>query len=89
MNLRWEWRSLASSSGFGASTRTSSWDIKRVIGGGDLVATHAHLDLEPGDVDNPGRALADFFRLENGKAVEHWDVIQDVPTSPANRNGMF
>jgi predicted SnoaL-like aldol condensation-catalyzing enzyme len=64
-------------------------DIKRVIGEGDLVATHAHLDLEPGNVDKPGHALADFFRLENGKVVEHWDVIQDVPTSAANDNGMF
>ncbi|MFC5910354.1 ester cyclase [Streptacidiphilus monticola] len=63
--------------------------IKRVIAEGDLVATHAHLDLEPGNPDNPGRALADFFRLENGKVVEHWDVIQDVPTHSANDNGMF
>ena len=45
-------------------------DIKRVIAEGDLVATHSHLILEPGE---PGRALADFFRLENGKVVEHWD----------------
>ncbi|WP_329061259.1 nuclear transport factor 2 family protein [Amycolatopsis sp. NBC_01480] len=47
------------------------------------------LDLEPGNPDNPGRALADFFRLEDGKVVEHWDVIQDVPKTAANGNGMF
>ncbi len=35
------------------------------------------------------RALADFFRLEDGKVVEHWDVIQDVPATSANDNGMF
>jgi predicted SnoaL-like aldol condensation-catalyzing enzyme len=64
-------------------------DIKRVIADGDLVATHAHLNLEPGDPDNRGRALADFFRLEDGKVVEHWDVIQDVPKTAANKNGMF
>ena len=63
--------------------------IKRVIAEGDLVATHAHLDLEPGNPDNPGRALADFFRLEDAKVVEHWDVIQEMPTTAANENGMF
>ena len=63
--------------------------IKRVIAEGDMVVTHSHLDLEPGKPDNPGRALADFFRLEDGKIVEHWDVIQDVPAESANDNGMF
>jgi predicted SnoaL-like aldol condensation-catalyzing enzyme len=61
-------------------------EVKRVIAEGDLVATHSHLILEPGQ---PGRALADFFRLENGKVVEHWDVIQEVPDKSANPNGMF
>ncbi len=61
-------------------------DIKRVIAEGDMVVTHSHLVLEPG---KPGRALADYFRLEDGKVVEHWDVIQDVPGSAANDNGMF
>ena len=64
-------------------------DIKRVIAEGDMVVTHSHLDLEPGNADNPGRALADFFRLEDGKVVEHWDVIQEVPNHAANPNGMF
>jgi predicted SnoaL-like aldol condensation-catalyzing enzyme len=63
--------------------------IKRVIAEGDLVATHAHLDLEPHDPDKRGRALADFFRLDDGKVVEHWDVIQDIPATSANDNGMF
>jgi predicted SnoaL-like aldol condensation-catalyzing enzyme len=64
-------------------------EIKRVIADGDLVATHAHLDLEPDNEENPGRALADFFRLEDGKVVEHWDVVQDVATESANDNGML
>jgi predicted SnoaL-like aldol condensation-catalyzing enzyme len=38
----------------------------------------------PGNADNPGRALADFFRLQDGKVVEHWDVIQDVPNHANN-----
>ena len=64
-------------------------DIKRVIAEGDMVVTHSHLDLEPDNPENPGRALADFFRLENGKVVEHWDVIQEIPATSANDNGMF
>jgi len=61
-------------------------EIKRVIAEGDLVVTHSHLILTPGE---PGRALADIFRLEDGKVVEHWDVIQDVPDHSANSNTMF
>jgi len=64
-------------------------DIKRVIAEGDMVVTHSHLDLEPGNADIPGRAQADFFRLEDGKVVEHWDVVQEVPKHAANPNGMF
>jgi hypothetical protein len=28
--------------------------------------------------EHTGRAVADCFRFENGKIVEHWDTIQDV-----------
>ena len=61
-------------------------DIKRVIAEGDLVVTHGNLVLRP---DEPGLALADIFRLRDGKVVEHWDVIQPVPEQSANANGMF
>jgi predicted SnoaL-like aldol condensation-catalyzing enzyme len=61
-------------------------DIKRVIAEGDIVVTHAHLILTPGE---PGQALADFFRVEDGKVVEHWDVVQEIPATSANSNSMF
>ena len=61
-------------------------EIKRVIAEGDIVVLHVHSVREPGQ---RGRAIVDMFRLENGKIVEHWDVIQDLPEKPANDNTMF
>jgi len=61
-------------------------EIKRVIAEGDLVVLHVHSTRGDG---TPGRAIVDIFRIENGKVVEHWDVIQDIPAQAANQNGMF
>jgi len=61
-------------------------DIKRVFADGDYVILHSHSVREP---NTPGRAVIDIFQLENGKIVEHWDVVQDVPEKAMNTNGMF
>lgn len=62
-------------------------DIVRVIAEGDLVITHSHLTSSPSD---RGRAAADIFRIDDdGKVVEHWDVLQEIPETSANGNGMF
>ncbi|WP_398501360.1 ester cyclase [Variovorax sp.] len=61
-------------------------EIKRSFGDGDYVILHVHAVSEPG---TRGTAIVDIFKLENGKIVEHWDVIQPVPETAANSNGMF
>jgi len=61
-------------------------EIKRVFADGDYVILHVHAVREPG---TRGAAIVDSFKLENGKIVEHWDVIQPIPEKAANANGMF
>ena len=56
-------------------------DIKRAVAEDDMVVTHSLLVRKSGD---PGLAMVDIFRLENGKIVEHWDVIQEVPENSVN-----
>jgi len=73
--------------GFVEQFPQSSLDIKRAVAEGYLVVTHSLLKTSPED---RGTAAADyFFRLEDGKIVEHWDVLQPVPESAANDHPMF
>ena len=64
----------------------SKSEIKRSFVDGDYVILHVHAVREPGA---RGNAIVDVFKLENGKIVEHWDVVQAIPETPANSNTMF
>lgn len=59
--------------------------VKRMVAEGDLVAVHMHLAFG----DGPGLAVMDMFRLEEGKIVEHWDVIQEAQSDTASGRSMF
>jgi predicted SnoaL-like aldol condensation-catalyzing enzyme len=63
-----------------------SIEFVRVIAEDDLVALHTH-QTWPG---NDQYVTMDFFRFdENGKIVEHWDSIQQIPKESANPNTMY
>jgi predicted SnoaL-like aldol condensation-catalyzing enzyme len=63
-----------------------SVDIRRVVAEGDIVVTHSLIKFNPGD---SGTVAADFFRIRDGKVVEHWDVLQPWPQESANPHPMF
>lgn len=64
----------------------ASFAIKRIIVDGDLAVIHLHGRPAP---DNAGGAVADIYRLSNGRIVEHWDVLQPIQPGAVNPHPYF
>lgn len=63
-----------------------SFEIRKILVDGDLAAIHIFAKPDP---TARGAAVADFYRLKDGRIVEHWDVIQPIPETSANPHPMF
>jgi predicted SnoaL-like aldol condensation-catalyzing enzyme len=58
-------------------------EVHRVIAEGDLVAVHSHYKTF-------NMAVVDIYRVnDDGKIIEHWDVLQPIPETTASGNDMF
>lgn len=61
-------------------------EIRRLFCEDDHVTVHLRWFTGP---DDRGSAVMDIFRLEHGRIVEHWDVMQPIPAQCAHDNTMF
>ena len=57
--------------------------VSRLIADDDLVVAHT---LFQKNREDRGTAIADIFRIVDGRIAEHWDVKEDVPETSANGN---
>lgn len=60
--------------------------VKNIVGDGDLVAVHSHLELKPGEL---GMIVVHIMRFHGGKIVELWDCGQPIPADSPNQDGIF
>ena len=58
--------------------------VHKVLGEGNFVLT-----MSEGEWNQKPVAFYDLFRVDNGKIVEHWDVIEEIPSEMAHNNGKF
>lgn len=60
--------------------------VHRTIVDGDLAMLHVHGRPAPGGA---GGAVADIYRVSDGRIVEHWDILQPWPQDAVNPHPMF
>jgi predicted SnoaL-like aldol condensation-catalyzing enzyme len=67
--------------------------VHRIVAIDDYVWAHVNfINLFNDNPQDRGIAGVDIYKMDaNGKAIEHWDVLQEIgnPKSAAHANGMF
>jgi predicted SnoaL-like aldol condensation-catalyzing enzyme len=58
--------------------------VHRILGEGNFVLAQSE-----GRWNSKAQVFYDLFRIQDGKIVEHWDVIQEIPDDMEHDNGMF
>lgn len=54
--------------------------VHKVLGEGNFV-----LSMSEGEWNGKSQTFYDLYRIENGKIVEHWDIIQEIPRANARK----
>ena len=62
------------------------FNIKNILGDGDMVATHSHLVFNEGE---PGMIVFHLFRFQDNKIVEMWDCGQPIQADSPNKDHAF
>ena len=60
-------------------------DLKRVLADGEYGIIHLHGRR----TGQRGGAVMDMYRVADGRIVEHWDVIQEMPETARNDHPLF
>ncbi|HWU15373.1 MAG TPA: nuclear transport factor 2 family protein [Caulobacter sp.] len=64
--------------------RKQQIEFKHVVADGDTVILHSRYEMSGSEW-----RFIDIYRVENGKLVEHWDAMMQMPDTRANDNPMF
>lgn len=61
------------------------FEIQRILVDDNTAMVH----VKASRLGVPDAAVADIYRFEDGRIVEHWDVLQQVPVHAAHDHPMF
>jgi predicted SnoaL-like aldol condensation-catalyzing enzyme len=64
-------------------------EFKRLIAEGNMVVAHCRHTFTEWHGESVWAGMDIFRRDAQGKIVEHWDVLQKIPSAASNSNGMF
>ena len=68
------------------SAAGARFDIRHIIVDGNITVIHLRGRSSP---EALGGAVADIYRIEGGRIIEHWDVLQPIPEKSLNSNGVI